>query len=219
MSLDLVLRNTRHNWARGSAPSRATFALMVFEASSRSSSIGRENRAQRRARRLQHVQRLKTKAAAGDQQAIAKLQRMQADLGLPATTTPASATPASATPGSPTPAIFGTPSSTPGYPASTYPSTYPPAYPSAYQPGYPQSAYQPGYPQSAYQQQYAYQPQYAAQSPYYDPSLSQDPYGPPPQPTVDVYQGDSRLQGEEERELARDGGSSERSALTRTRRA
>lgn len=218
MSLDLVLRNTRHNWARGAAPSRATFALMVFEASSRSSSsVGRESRAQRRARRLQHVQRLKTKAAAGDQQAIARLQQMQADLGLPATTTPASTTPGSATPASPTPAIFGTPSSTPGYPASTYPSTYPPAYPSAYQsayqPGYPQSTYQPGYPQSAYQQQYAYQPQYAAQSPYYDPSLSQDPYGPPPQPTVDVYQG------EEERELARDGGSSERSALARTRRA
>ena len=45
---------------------------------------------------------------------------------------------------------------------------------------------------------YAAQPGYASnypayQSPYFDASLSQDPYGPAPQPTIDVFQGDAEL--------------------------
>lgn len=80
--------------------------------------------------------------------------------------------------------------------------------PPAYSP--PPQSYAPAY-QPAYQPSYAAAPAY--QSPDYDESLSQDPFGPPPQPTVDVYQG------EEERELARDGGSAERSALSRAERA
>ena len=44
-----------------------------------------------------------------------------------------------------------------------------------------------------------------------------DPYGPAPQPTVDVYQGDSIL-GEEEAALAGEAGGAERNALIRSGR-
>jgi len=183
--------------------------------------VGRDNRARRRARRRRHLQNLKTRAAAGDQQAIAKLQRMQNDLGLPAasasvaTTTPATATsstipPLYLNPTSPTPPTYSAYTSTPAT-----------------------SAYQP-----SYQQQYAYQnPNY--QSSYYN-SNAQDP--------IDVYQGDvghgpdfddifgleeilgcaksagafvgrdeilGSFVGDEERELARDGSRADRAALRR----
>jgi hypothetical protein len=139
--------------------------------------LGHETREQRRARRQRHIQNLKTRAAAGDQQAIAKLQQMQAALSLPSTS-----------------------------PQSTSPY-YPPAAP-------------PALPQTNYPTTYPAQSAYAYQSPYYDPSLSQDPYGPPPQPTVDVYQGaeeilGSSFVGDDEREMAREGSWSDREAMSR----
>jgi hypothetical protein len=99
---------------------------------------------ERRSRR-QRIQNLKVRAAAGDQQAIARLQRLQAELSAPVT--------ASSTP-------YASPTS---YAATTY-------------------------PQQSYQAPPAYQ------TPYFDASLSQDPYGPPPQPTVDSFQGDDQLE-------------------------
>ena len=108
----------------------------------------------------------------------------------------------------------------------TTPAT-PAAYPYNAPPTLPQTTY-PG-------QTYPAQSAYAYQSPYFDPSLSQDPMGPPPQPTVDVYQGDESgglsvstdslgrqeilglgaFVGEEEKILAREGGMAERAALER----
>jgi hypothetical protein len=163
MSYDLVLRSTRRSWSRGLL-STAT-----------GSSVGRATREQRRARRLLRIQQLKSRAAAGDPRAVARLQQMRAALGLPAN--------------------------------AASPPPFKPLSPPAYLP----TAYQPTYAPPSYQPSYAQPPAYA--SPYYDESLSQDPYGPPPQPTVDVFQG------EEEAELARDGGSTERAALSRSGRA
>jgi hypothetical protein len=148
--------------------------------------LGRERRGRRH-----RIQDLKARAAAGDPRAVAKLQKLQAALAAPvsstATPNPYAATTYAATPYAATP-----------YAATTYPASY---------------------------QQPAYQ------SPYFDPSLSQDPYGPPPQPTIDVFQGDDSLEeivssghdeilgssfiGDDERAYAADGGMADKMALQR----
>ena len=162
-----------------------------------------------RSNRQQRLASLKTRAAAGDQSAVAKLAKLQtrlttelSTLNAPATTTPTTAPPV--IPGTTTPTFIpgtnipstvpGAPPAVPPYGPATYPATYPPGYPTAYPQGYP-----------------TYQPQYAYQSPYYDPG-TMDPYGPAPQPTVDVYQG------EEDAALACEAGGAERAALIRSGR-
>ncbi|MFI5091335.1 MAG: hypothetical protein ACHP7P_14905, partial [Terriglobales bacterium] len=162
--------------------------------------VGRESRAQRRARRQQKLTSLKARAAAGDQTAVARLQKMQTRLTTELSTiaTPATSTAPPIIPGTTTPYAtppYGTAPVSPSY-TPTNPVT-PPAYPT-----YPPTTYPTSYP--------SYPPQYAYQSPYYDPN-TMDPYGPAPQPTVDVYQGD-----EEAAALAGDGGAVERAALRRT---
>jgi hypothetical protein len=158
-----------------------------------------------RKRRRQSIRELKARAASGDQRAIARLRRLQAELSTAITATPAPAN---------TPTLFASSLAAP-YAAPTY----------------PQQTYSP----------YVAQPA-AYQSPYFDASLSQDPYGPPPQPTIDVFQGDDEILGilldaelnpakprrsefmlgafvgDDERELAREGGSSELAALRRRTR-
>jgi hypothetical protein len=109
--------------------------------------VGRDEiRGWSRRRRHHGIRELKARAAAGDQWAIAKLQRLRDSLAT--ATTPA--TPAG-------PAMFASSLT----PAPTYaPPVYSPYVPPTYQ------------------------------TPYYDASLAQDPLGPPPQPTIDVFQGD-----------------------------
>jgi hypothetical protein len=138
--------------------------------------VGRSSRGSKRARRMRRLQDLKTKAAAGNPNAIAKLRRMQ---DLYASALPATALPTIA------PTIPGQAPVSPSYTPTGTPTYYQPA-PTVY----------PTYP-AAYQ------------SPYFNPDLAQNPYGPAPQPTIDVYQG------EEEAALAGDGGSSERQAVAR----
>ena len=187
-------------------------AVSGESSSGESSFIGRHHRRRDKTSRQQRLANLKTRAAAGDQAAVAKLQAIQTKLTTELSTL---STPATATTTAP-PVIPGTtiPPAVPGAPPVINPTTYPTTtpttapttYPATYPPGYP---YPQGYP--------TYQPQYAYQSPYYDPS-TMDPYGPAPQPTVDVYQGDSDL-GEEEAALAREAGGAERAALIRSGRA
>ena len=154
LNRELVIPRLRQKAAAGDAQAKQRLSQILqlesqYDSSGLEEILGHETRDQRRARRQQHVQNLKTRAAAGDQQAIARLQKMQADLALPGVS----------------------PQSTTPY----YPSAAPPALPQTY-------------PTGTYS--YPAQSAYAYQSPYYDPSLSQNPYGPPPQPTIDVYQGD-----------------------------
>ena len=157
---------------------------------------------QRRRRRRQFIQALKARAAAGDPRAIARLQRLRDELA-------ATIAPAVPAPNAPTMFAYPQATSTTPYVAPTYAPyvTSTPAY----------------------------------QSPYYDASLSQDPNGPAPQPTIDVFQGDDLLGilldaelnpmktrgsefmmgsfvGDDEIELAREGGSSEMAALRRRKR-
>jgi hypothetical protein len=154
--------------------------------------IGREGRARRRARRQRRIQDLKTRAASGDQQAIARLRKMQADLGVPVTTTPA------------TYPAYSAPAAIPQYgitPASTTPAAIP-------QYGItPASTAAPAY-SPYYQQPYTYQ------NPYYDPSLQ-----PPVDVYLGDCLGRQEILGsfvgDEERELARDGSRADRAALRR----
>jgi hypothetical protein len=174
------------------------------------------DRSSDRSNRQQRLASLKTRAAAGDQAAVAKLAKLQtrlttelSTLNTPATTTTTPTTAPPVIPGTTTPSFIpgtnipstvpGAPPAIPPYGTTSYPTTYPTGYPAAYPQGYP-----------------TYQPQYAYQSPYYDPG-TMDPYGPAPQPTVDVYQG-SATQGEEDAALACEAGGAERAALIRSGR-
>jgi hypothetical protein len=171
--------------------------------------VGRRHHRPTQAERQQRLASLKTRAAAGDQAAVAKLQKIQSKLTAELSTLnspQAATTPTTAPPVIPgtTPTVPGAPPAIPPYGTTNYPTTYPPGYPTSYPQNYP-----------------AYQPQYAYQSPYYDAS-TMDPYGPAPQPTVDVYQGSSTLSdsslGEEETALACEAGGAERAALARSGR-
>lgn len=144
------------------------------------------------ARLQQMQQRLSARAATGDQQAAALLQQVQ----LPSATTPSSTPPYAPPPlpGTSTPTQY-TPPPIPG--STQYPYQTPP-----YQPPYTPPVYPPSNTPTYYQD---------ADGNYY-------PYPPQPgqpQPTVDVYQGDS-LGDEEAQALARDGGATERAAFKRT---
>ena len=171
--------------------------------------VGRRHHRPTQAERQQRLASLKARAAAGDQAAVARLQKIQSNLTAELSTLnspQAATTPTTAPPVIPgtTPTVPGAPPAIPPYGTTNYPTTYPPGYPTSYPQNYP-----------------AYQPQYAYQSPYYDPS-TMDPYGPAPQPTVDVYQGSSTLSdsslGEEETALACEAGGAERAALARSGR-
>lgn len=166
---------------------------------------------QRRRRRRQIIQTLKTRAAAGDPRAIARLQKLQAELSAPVATS-------TSAPATNVPTLFA-------YPQTPQSTSYASSYTTP--PTYAQQAYNP-----------YVAPTVAYQSSYFDPSLSQNPYGPPPQPTIDSFQGDDLLGilldsnldpmqtrgsefmmgtfvGDDELELAREGGQSEKDALRR----
>jgi hypothetical protein len=133
--------------------------------------------------RLQKVQQrmstLQTQANAGDQQAAAKLQRLQRKLGT-------QVAPSTAPPVIPSTTPYGAP------PALS--SSNPYGSPAAFSPSTSQ------YPPLPYDPEYEY---------YYTNTPTPSPTGPLPQPTIDVFVG------EEERALAAEGGQCERAALRR----
>jgi hypothetical protein len=168
-------------------------------------------KARRAARRAAKLNTLKSRAASGDQQAIARLQRVQQRLSakaatgdqtaitrlqqlntnLPATVTSQTQYPYTTPTAINAPGTF--PNQTSSYPTSAYPTaTYPtPSYGTTATPTYYQDADGNFYPTNPI------------------PGQSQ--------PTIDVYQGDS-FGSEEAQALARDGGATERAALHRTSR-
>jgi hypothetical protein len=131
-------------------------------------------RATRRARRAAKLTNLKTRAASGDQRAIARLQRMQAELNTAALpTTPAVASPFATS----TPYVAPSPFAT-SVPYGTAPT------PAPYTPPSPYQSYNPAaYPSSAY-------------NPYGQYQYQQPQPGTPP-PAIDVFVG-HRSKGEAE---------------------
>jgi hypothetical protein len=149
------------------------------------------------------IQRLKTKAASGDQKATARLQQLQTELASPTTTT------------TPVTSASSTPVSPPYQPYPSVAATTPVLSQSYASQPYAQTVQ--SYPQQyGYQQQYGYPQQYG----YQDPYGYQQPYGPP---TIDVYQGDlgheeilgGSFVGDDERMAAEEGSASDRQAMRR----
>ena len=150
-----------------------------------SASCGAYSGSPRRHRKRDRILNLKARAASGDQQAIAKLQRMRQQLDQSVATT--------ASPDSKF-STFG-PASLNAPPVA---AVTPYGYPYQTQPTYPSSAYPSDY------NQYPYNYGYPNPVP-----LTSSTFGPNPQPTVDVFVG------EEERAMAQEGGACERAALRR----
>ena len=165
-------------------------------------------RAARQARRARKLAQLQARAAAGDQQAIARLQQIQQRLSNSTSFTSASSS------------LYAQPPVLPVTSTVTPTSALPPTATPPNSPSYRPPLYQPTtYPQvpTTYPQTPAYQPP-PVPTYYQDADGNYYQYPPQPgqpQPTIDVYQGDS-LGNEEAEALARDGGATERAAFQRT---
>jgi len=158
-----------------------------------------QRRSSRQARRIARLTSLKSRAASGDQQAIARLRQMQTRLSAKAATGDQRAVARLQQLDTNMPSTVTTQTQYP-YTANTY-TNQNSLYPTT---TYPNSSYSTPTTQNYYQ---------AADDNDYTTSANQNQS----QPTIDVYQGDS-LGVEEAQALERDGGSTERSALRRTSR-